>query len=117
MADAAAATVAAVSGGAPGVYNVADDEPAAVAQWVPAVAQIVGAPAPRRVPAWLGRLLVGEVGISMMTQIRGISSARARRELGWEPVYASWRDGFARGLGRQGQAGVAAAAGAGDREK
>lgn len=117
VADAAAATVAAVSGGAPGVYNVADDEPAAAAQWVPAVAQIVGAPAPRRVPAWLGRLLVGEVGISMMTQIRGISSARARRELGWEPIYASWRDGFGRGLGPQDQAGVAAAAGAGDRDK
>lgn len=116
VADAAAATVAAVSGGAPGVYNVADDEPAAVAQWVPAVAQIVGAPAPRRVPAWLGRLLVGEVGISMMTQIRGISSARARRELGWEPVYASWRDGFSRGLGGQDQAGVAAAAGSRDRD-
>jgi nucleoside-diphosphate-sugar epimerase len=117
VADAAAATVAAVSGGAPGVYNVADDEPAAVAQWVPAVAQILGAPAPRRVPAWLGRLLVGEVGISMMTQIRGISSARARRELGWEPIYASWRDGFGRGLGRQDQAGVGAAAGPRDRDK
>jgi nucleoside-diphosphate-sugar epimerase len=117
VADAAAATVAALSGGAPGVYNVADDEPAAVAQWVPEVARIVGAPAPRRLPAWLGRLVAGEVGLSMMTQIRGISSARAHRELGWEPIWPSWRDGFARGLANGDQAGRQAAARGGDRDK
>jgi nucleoside-diphosphate-sugar epimerase len=104
VADAAAATVAAVSSGDPGVYNVADNDPAAVARWVPEVARIVGAPVPRRLPAWVGRLVVGEVGISMMTQIRGVSSARAQRELGWQPIWPSWRDGFARGLASPDQA-------------
>lgn len=117
VADAAAATVAAVSAGAAGVYNVSDNEPVAVAQWVPEVARIVGAPAPRRVPAWLGRLLIGEVGISMMTQIRGTSSAKAQRELGWKPIWPSWRDGFARGLADGDQAGRPAAARGGDRDK
>jgi nucleoside-diphosphate-sugar epimerase len=98
VADAAAATVAAMSHGAPGIYNVADDEPAPVATWLPAVAQIVGAKPPMRVPAWLGRLAGGEVTVSMMNQIRGSSNAKAKRELGWQPRWASWRDGFARGL-------------------
>lgn len=97
-ADAAAATVAAVSHGEPGIYNVADDEPAPVATWLPAVAQIVGGKPPMRVPVWLGRLAGGEVTVSMMNQIRGSSNAKARRELGWQPTWASWRDGFARGL-------------------
>jgi 2-alkyl-3-oxoalkanoate reductase len=96
--DAAAATIAALEHGAPGVYNVVDDEPATVAEWLPYVARAVGAKAPRRVPVWLGRLAAGEVGVSMMTQIRGSSNAKARRELGWRPAWPSWREGFSRGL-------------------
>jgi nucleoside-diphosphate-sugar epimerase len=96
--DAAAATITALERGAPGVYNVVDDEPASVAEWLPYVAQAVGARAPRRVPAWLGRLAAGDVGLSMMTQIRGSSNAKARRELGWRPGWPSWREGFSRGL-------------------
>jgi nucleoside-diphosphate-sugar epimerase len=98
VADAAAATVAAVGQGLPGIYNVADDEPAALAYWLPEVARIIGAKPPRRIPVWLGRLAAGEVGVSMTTQIRGVSNAKAKRELGWQPQWASWRDGFARGL-------------------
>ncbi len=96
--DAAAATVAALEHGRPGVYNVVDDEPASVAEWLPLVARAVGAKPPRRVPVWLGRLAAGEAGVSMMTQIRGSSNARAKRELGWQPAWPSWRQGFARGL-------------------
>jgi 2-alkyl-3-oxoalkanoate reductase len=98
--DAAAATVLAVEAGAPGVYNIVDDEPAAVAQWLPVMAKGAGARPPLHVPAWLGRLLAGEVGVSVMTQIRGSSNAKAKRELGWQPIWASWRDGFLRGLDR-----------------
>lgn len=87
-----------MSRAAPGIYNVADDDPAAVAEWLPEVAAILGAPAPRRLPAWLGRLFAGETGVSAMTRQRGASNAKARRELDWQPAWASWRDGFARGL-------------------
>jgi 2-alkyl-3-oxoalkanoate reductase len=97
--DAAAATVAAVDRGAPGIYNVVDDAPAPVSEWLPALAEAVGAPPPRRVPTWLGRLAVGDPGVSLMTRIRGASNAKAKRELGWEPRYASWREGFRSGLG------------------
>jgi nucleoside-diphosphate-sugar epimerase len=96
--DAATATIAALEHGAPGVYNVVDDEPASVAEWLPYVARAVGAKAPRRLPVWLGRLAAGEVGVSMMTQIRGSSNAKAKRELGWRPGWPSWREGFSRGL-------------------
>lgn len=96
--DAAAATVLAVEHGRPGVYDVVDDEPAPVAEWLPHLAHCLGAPPPRRVPAWLARLAVGEVGISMMTQIRGSSNAKAKRELGWQPTWPSWREGFRLGL-------------------
>jgi nucleoside-diphosphate-sugar epimerase len=96
--DAAGATVAAVHGGPPGVYNIVDDEPAAVAEWLPVIARAVGAPAPLRVPAWLGRIAGGAVGLSMMTQIRGSSNAKAKRELGWRLVWPSWRQGFTAGL-------------------
>jgi nucleoside-diphosphate-sugar epimerase len=96
--DAACATVAAIGRGAPGIYNVVDDEPAPVAEWLPELATAIGARPPRRVPVWLGRLAVGEVGVSMMTRIRGASNAKARRELGWEPRYRSWREGFRTGL-------------------
>ena len=96
--DAARATVAAISRGAPGIYNVVDDEPAKVATWLPAYAKAIGASAPYRIPHWLGELLIGKAGVSMMTQIRGCSNAKAKRELNWTPVYSSWRVGFVDGL-------------------
>jgi 2-alkyl-3-oxoalkanoate reductase len=92
--DAAAATLAAVERGAPGVYNVVDDDPAPVAQWLPYLAQVAGAKPPLRVPAWLGRLLAGEFVVAQMTTSRGSSNEKARKELGWEPRYPSWREGF-----------------------
>ncbi len=97
--DAAAATVCAIDRGAPGAYNVVDDEPAPMSEWLPELARAVGAKPPRRVPVWLGRIAVGEVGVSMMTQIRGASNAKAKRELGWTPRHASVREGFRTGLG------------------
>lgn len=93
--DAASATVAALDHGAPGVYNVVDDEPAPAREWLPYLAEVIGAKPPRRVPVWLGRIAAGEVPVSMMTRIRGSSNAKAKRELGWQPRYASWREGFA----------------------
>ena len=92
--DAAAATVMAVEGGQPGLYNIVDDEPAAVAEWLPYLAECLGAPPPRHVSAWLARFAVGGVGVSIMTRIRGSSNEKARRELGWEPLWGTWRDGF-----------------------
>jgi nucleoside-diphosphate-sugar epimerase len=92
--DAAAATVAAVGRGAPGVYNVVDDDPAPVADWLPYLAQVAGAKPPLRLPAWLGRLLAGQFVTAQMTTSRGSSNQKARKELGWEPRYASWREGF-----------------------
>jgi nucleoside-diphosphate-sugar epimerase len=97
--DVALATIAAIGRGRPGIYNIADDEPAPVATWLPELAKAVGAKPPRRVPVWVGRLATGEVGVSMMTQIKGASNAKAKRELGWTPSYTSWRDGFWGGLG------------------
>jgi nucleoside-diphosphate-sugar epimerase len=96
--DAARATMLAIDRGAPGVYNVADDRPAPAAVWLPELAKAVGAPRPRRVPVWLGRLAAGSVGVSMFTQIRGISNVKAKRELGWEPAWPDWREGFRHGL-------------------
>ena len=96
--DAAAATVAALDHGAPGVYNVVDDEPAPVSEWLPYLAQALCAKPPRHLPVWLGRLVAGEAIVLMMTEARGSSNAKAKRELGWQPRYASWRDGFRRGL-------------------
>jgi 2-alkyl-3-oxoalkanoate reductase len=98
VADVAQATLAAIERGAPGVYNVVDDDPAPVSEWLPALAAAVGAKPPRRVPAFLGRLAAGEHGVAVMTEIRGASNAKAKRELGWEPQYPSWRDGFGQGL-------------------
>ncbi len=97
--DAAEATVSAIEGRGRGIYNVVDDEPATVADWLPAAAQAVEAPAPRRVPRWLGRLFAGEWATVMMTEARGASNAKAKRELAWTPRHASWREGFATGLG------------------
>jgi nucleoside-diphosphate-sugar epimerase len=96
--DAATATVAALESGRPGVYNVVDDEPAPAREWLPALAEAVGAKQPRRVPRWIGRVLAGEALTAMMTDARGGSNQKAKRELGWQPRYASWRQGFVTGL-------------------
>ena len=98
--DAAAAAAAAVERGGPGLYNVVDDEPAPVAEWLPYLAACLGARAPWRVPAWAGRLMAGDSVVSMMTRNRGSSNAKARRELGWTPVYPSWRQGFVSWVGQ-----------------
>ncbi|HEU4657885.1 MAG TPA: NAD(P)-dependent oxidoreductase [Capillimicrobium sp.] len=95
VADAAEATVAAIERGHRGAYNVVDDDPAAVAEWLPALAQTLGAKQPMRVPRLVGRLFAGEAGVAMMTDIRGASNAKARRELDWRPAHPSWRQGFA----------------------
>ena len=95
VADAAEATVAAVEHGVRGIYNVVDDDPAPVSEWLPALAQTLGAKKPMRVPRFLGRLIAGEVGVVMMTEIRGASNAKAKRELQWSPAHPSWRHGFA----------------------
>jgi nucleoside-diphosphate-sugar epimerase len=97
--DAARATVAAISQGDPGIYNVVDDDPAPVSAWLPALAEAVGARPPFKVPIWLGKLAIGDGGVSMMTKIRGASNAKAKRNLGWQPIYPSWRRGFVEGLG------------------
>ena len=101
MVDAAAATVAALERGAPGVYNVADDEPAPARIWLPELARVLGAKPPLRVPVWLGRLAAGEAGVLLFTRLRGASNAKAKRELGWELRYPSWRDGFRHDLAAQ----------------
>ena len=92
--DAAAATIAAIGHGAPGVYNVVDDDPAPVAEWLPYLAQVAGAKPPLRLPAWLGRLLAGQFVVAQMTTSRGYSNQKARKELSWVPQYPSWREGF-----------------------
>jgi len=97
--DAASATVAAVTRGAPGVYNIVDDEPSEVAEWLPYLAKAIGAKPPMRLPAWLAKPMIGDHGISMMTQVRGSSNAKAKAELGGSLMYPSWRDGFRNGLG------------------
>jgi nucleoside-diphosphate-sugar epimerase len=97
--DVAGATAAAVERGEAGIYNVVDDDPAPIREWLPAFAAAIGAPPPRRVPVWLGRLLAGEQAVVMMTSGRGASNAKAKRELGWQPRFASWREGFRTGLG------------------
>jgi nucleoside-diphosphate-sugar epimerase len=97
--DAASATVAAIEHGKRGLYNVVDDEPAPVREWLPAAASTLGARKPMRLPRWLGRLTAGEAVVVMMEEVRGASNAKAKRELGWELRYPSWRQGFANGLG------------------
>ena len=92
--DAASATVLAVEQKAKGVFNIVDDEPAPVREWLPYLAECAGAKPPRRVPRWLARLLAGEMVVGMMTEGRGFSNAKAKRELGWELRYPSWRQGF-----------------------
>jgi nucleoside-diphosphate-sugar epimerase len=96
--DAAQATVAAIDRAQRGIYQITDDEPAAVRDWLPGLAAALGAGPPLRVPEWLGRLAAGEPAVIMMTEVSGASNAKARRELGWAPRYASWREGFRHGL-------------------
>lgn len=96
--DAAAATVAALEHGNRGIYQIVDDDPAPVSAWLPHLAACAGAKPPLRVPAWLGRLLAGEAAVRMMTESRGSSNAKARRELGWTPQWGSWREGFRHAL-------------------
>jgi len=96
--DAASATVLAVEQQARGVFNIVDDDPAPASEWLPFLAVCAGAKPPMRVPKWLARILVGEVAVTMMTEGRGFSNAKARRELGWVPRYPSWREGFKEGL-------------------
>ena len=118
--DAAAATVLALEHDGPAIYNIVDDEPAPVREWLPVLADVLGAKPPRRVPRWLARLVAGEAGVLMGTESRGASNAKAKRELGWTLRYPSWREGFAaadaaaavtrgsRGRSRAASAGTAA---------
>jgi nucleoside-diphosphate-sugar epimerase len=92
--DAADATVAAVERGAPGVYNVTDDEPAELREWVPVAAEAAGAPRPLRVPVWLAKLVAGKEAAAFATGLPGASNEKAKRELGWQPAHPSWRTGF-----------------------
>lgn len=94
IADAAEATVAAIEHGAPGVYNIVDDDPAPVAEWLPELARMLGAKKPMRVPRFVGRLAAGEAGVVLMAELRGASNAKAKRELGWRPAHPSWRQGL-----------------------
>ena len=94
IADAAEATVAAVEKGRRGVYNIVDDDPAPVAEWLPALAATLGAKKPMRVPKFIGRLAAGPAGVVLMTELRGASNAKVKRELGWRPAYPTWREGF-----------------------
>jgi nucleoside-diphosphate-sugar epimerase len=96
--DAASATVLAVEQQAQGVFSIVDDEPAPASVWLPYLAAVAGARKPMRVPTWLARLIAGDVAVAMMTEGRGFSNAKAKRELGWELRYPSWRQGFKEGL-------------------
>ncbi|WP_318255404.1 NAD-dependent epimerase/dehydratase family protein [Agrococcus baldri] len=93
--DAASATVLAIEQRAQGAFNVVDDEPAPVHDWLPHLAQVAGAKPPPRMPAWLARPFAGSAGVLMMTEGRGFSNAKAKRQLGWQPSHPSWRQGFA----------------------
>jgi nucleoside-diphosphate-sugar epimerase len=97
--DAASATVASLDRGTPGVYNVVDDEPAPLREWLPVYAAALGARRPFRVPAFVARLLAGPFATTFATDLRGATNAKAKRELGWEPRYSSWREGFREALG------------------
>jgi nucleoside-diphosphate-sugar epimerase len=104
--DAAGATVVALERGAPGVYNIVDDEPAPSSVWIPELAEAVGAKPPRRVPVWLARPLIGDAGVWLMTKAPGASNAKAKAELAWTPRFASWRIGFREGLRAEGALGT-----------
>jgi nucleoside-diphosphate-sugar epimerase len=92
--DAATATRVAIESDSPGTYNIVDDDPAEVSVWLPELARVIDVKPPRHIPAWLGRLAMGDTGLSMMTKIRGASNAKAKRILGWQLTYPSWRQGF-----------------------
>jgi nucleoside-diphosphate-sugar epimerase len=96
--DAAAGTLAALERGGRGIYNIVDDEPTRSGEFIAAIAEALGAPKPLRIPAWLGRLFAGDVAVAMMTEGRGSSNAKAKRELDWQPIWPSWREGFRHGL-------------------
>jgi nucleoside-diphosphate-sugar epimerase len=96
--DAADATVAAVERGSPGVYNVTDDEPAAMSEWVPVLAEAAGAKRPLRVPLWVARVVGGRQAADFASELRGASNDKAKRELGWQPAHPSWRTGFRESL-------------------
>ncbi|HEX6461312.1 MAG TPA: NAD(P)-dependent oxidoreductase [Thermoleophilaceae bacterium] len=96
--DAATATIAALERAEAGIYNVADDDPAPVSEWLPELARALHAPPPRHVPVFIGRMLAGEVGVSLMTKVNGASNAKAKRKLGWNLLYPTWREGFRSGL-------------------
>jgi 2-alkyl-3-oxoalkanoate reductase len=104
---AAAATVLALERGRPGIYNVVDDDPAPVREWLPALAAAIGAKPPRRIPRWVARLVAGEAGVVLMTESRGASNAKAKRELGWTLRYPSWRKGFVEAYGGAGEGDAA----------
>jgi nucleoside-diphosphate-sugar epimerase len=106
--DAARATMLAIERGEPGLYNIVDDDPAPTSEWLPFLAEVVGAKPPRHVPLWLGKLMAGEQLAMMMTEGRGASNAKAKRELGWKLVYPSWREGFVEGLDEVGDLASAA---------
>jgi 2-alkyl-3-oxoalkanoate reductase len=97
--DAASAAVAAIERGAPGIYNVCDDEPAPLAEWLPVLAEALGAKPPRRVPVWLASWIAGKQAVGMATRLEGASNEKAKRELGWQPKYPSWRQGFREAFG------------------
>jgi nucleoside-diphosphate-sugar epimerase len=107
MDDMASATLAAAEGNQTGIFNVVDDDPAAVSVWIPELARIVHARPPARVPAWIARLAIGEAGIIMMTEARGSSNQKAKSQLGWSPRWKSWRDGFRDQVAQERQARVA----------
>lgn len=92
--DVATATLAAIEGGAPGIYNIVDDEPAAVSEWLPELARIARAKPPMHIPAWIAKFAIGEAGVIMMTEARGSSNQKAKNTLGWQPRWKNWRDGF-----------------------
>jgi nucleoside-diphosphate-sugar epimerase len=96
--DAADVTVRAVSTGDPGIYQIADDDPASAAVWLPELARILGAKAPRKLPVWLAKLAIGQVGVDFFTKIRGADNSLAKDTFSWQPRYASWRQGFRHGL-------------------
>jgi len=97
--DAAMATAAAATRGEPGLYNIVDDDPATVSEWIPVLASAAGGKKPMRIPAWMARPMIGDFGVQWMTTARGSSNAKAKAVLGWAPRYASWREGFRTGLG------------------
>jgi len=101
--DAASATVAAVTATSPGLYNICDDEPAPVSEWLPFLADAIGAKPPRRLPSWLGRMAIGDYGVAMMNEIRGASNEKAKSQMRWKLKWPTWREGFREGLGETNQ--------------